>query len=329
MPTASSDSAVIRSHWSHLCSSCNVCLCVTVVWTSCLLGVGEDPKKGMPVGLWPLWGGSTQRHLVTMPALQSTGLAVTWWTFSSKGLVSFTIIESDSTVESVYEVGLIVSAKISVIRTMGQKSLYFLQRGAKLIPVVYATLWQTWSLNLLYQIRPFHLPNNPNPPSSPASTGLYIWEGQGGIRETGGSFLEETCCGADPQCVSFWSPKGMEGACFPFLTFTQGRGFQRTTCREGVGGGKLPSNLIPPMLASSWVLWLPWALRGGWQSYWENSSGNWSLCVAEARPLYQSLDGMQLEAVGTWGQKGEKGLLLPVSWTSRVWWGRHLSFPEA
>lgn len=140
------------------------------------------------------------------------------------------------------------------------------------------------------------------------------------------SFFEETR-GADLPCVSFWSPKGMGGDCFPFLTFTKGGGF-REPLAEKIGEGNY--HLIsshPCLQAPGFCDYLgPWE-EGG--SYWENSRGNWSLWVAEAGPLYQSLDGMQLEAVGTWGQKGQKGLLLPVSWTSRVWWGRHLSFPEA
>ena len=102
------------------------------VWTSCLLGVAEDPKKGIQ------WVCCHCEEAVPkgiqLPCLLSS-LQV--WQLPAEPLVlrvwlSFTLIESDSTVESVYEVGLLVSAKISVIRTMGHKSLYFLQSGAKL-----------------------------------------------------------------------------------------------------------------------------------------------------------------------------------------------------
>lgn len=41
-PKASSDSAVMPPSWPHVCSGCDACIHVRVVWTSCLLGKGES-----------------------------------------------------------------------------------------------------------------------------------------------------------------------------------------------------------------------------------------------------------------------------------------------
>lgn len=67
----------------------------------------------------------------------SCPLSSLWiWESSAEPLVlrvwvSFTIIESDSIVESDWMELLLVSAKTSVPRMMGDKSLYFLQSGAR------------------------------------------------------------------------------------------------------------------------------------------------------------------------------------------------------
>ena len=125
---------------------------------------------------------------------------------------------------------------------MGHKSLYFLQSGAKLSLLYMLHCGRLGIWTCCTRLDPFTSPLILTLHPQPSSASLYIWEGQGGIRETGDRvplkrFVELTC-----HMFPFDPPREWEGIASPFLPLPKGGGFREALVEE-VGEGNY--HLIP------------------------------------------------------------------------------------
>lgn len=209
MPAASSDSVVTWLCWPHLYSSCDACICVMVVWTSCLPGKGESlvwrKDASWSAAIVRRQHPRTASYHARPPSPRiressSEHLVLRVW-------VSFTVTESE------HEVGLLLaSAKTSEPRTTGDKYLYFLKNGADHQCWIHYTAADPESKPALPDLA--HL----TPPA-------WIYEKtKEGQREGRPSFFEENCHRGDLSWVSFWPPQGNRRGLLSFSYLIQEMG---------------------------------------------------------------------------------------------------------